>query len=603
MKNKGSARKTGFIKRLCEESLILSCLGKLSSRLIYFLKVSMVSFLLTGSAYADDHLKDGLAGSYLEKYKVKKRIITPAKRAFSLAVEDSFITKYYRIGLERALYTSARTYGVFLLTFSIYVAAVCFIRLDGFEAAIRSRSILVAFAIFVFSVPFLVSRKSLIMFLRSSAFVNGMLSECVDPDRYDAKRKSTAFALAILVGSVLGALCFFTTETRMLVFLAGIIYTLAVFHSPELGLFSVAFIFPFGGRLLISFMASVSFISYLIKVLRGKRSIHSGAAGVFVSILATSFFFVYLKGGGEKALFAFCMCAVYMLASNLLSTPALLRKLVSTFVKGLSLAFLAFSLQMFNGAFHGQSLLDTLKNSPSVFEDNLTFGCYVILMLPFMFCKASNGKFFSKFFGYLLFVGLIAYSVFFGHTVLAVLAAVCLAAYMAISSGRLFRPLFLAFGLPVGGLYFANIPITYSGLGIYDVMSGWTAAAAAASPHFFLGVGMSEESVALAFEGSSNNMFLQIFLECGAFGYLLLVLAVVFALQRVYASLSDVGTENRVITAAAGASVLSGLAIGFGTNLWSTPELSTALWLCLGLAGAAYRLRMADGRDTDERFC
>lgn len=602
MKIKGSARKNGFIKRLCEESLILSCLGKLSSRLIYFLKASMASFLLTGSASTDEKLKNGLAGSYLEKYKVKKRVVTPAKRAFSLSVEEGIITKYYRAWLERALYTSAKSYGVFLLTFSIYIAIVHFIKTNNLNAIVSSQSLLVAFITLVLSVPFIVSRKSLVMFFRGSAFINGMLSECIDLDRYDSKRKSSAFAVAIFAGSVLGALCFFTTETRIIVFLAGIIYTLAVFHSPELGVFSVAFAFPFANKLVVSLMATVSFVSYVVKVLRGKRSIHSGAAGVFVGILGAAFFFVFLKGGGEKALFAFCMCALYILASNLLSTPALLKKMVSSFVKGLSLCCLAFSLQMFDGAFHGEAADKVLTSSFSVFSSSSTFGGYVILMLPFMFCKASRGKFFSKFFSYLLFVGLISYSVYLGHAVLALLAAVCLAVYMAISNGNLFRPLFFAFGLPVGGLYFANVPITYSGLGIYDLMSGWTAAAAAASPHFFLGVGMAEESVTLAFDGSSNNMFLQIFLECGALGYLLLVLAVVFALQRVYASLGEIGSENRVITAAAGASVLSGLALGFGTNLWSTPSLCTAFWLCLGMAGAAYRLRMADRRGTDERF-
>ena len=80
------------------------------------------------------------------------------------------------------------------------------------------------------------------------------------------------------------------------------------------------------------------------------------------------------------------------------------------------------------------------------------------------------------------------------------------------------------------------------------------------------------------------------------------VLGIVFAMQRLYASLSKVGTENRVITASAGASVLSALVLGCGINLWAHTELCVAFWLSLGLANAAYRLRMEERREADEQY-
>lgn len=600
MKNNGSVRKKGFIKRLARESLILSCLGKLSSRLIYFLKVSMLSFLLTGCAGTDKALESGVTGSYIKEHKLFSRFVRPVKRAFSLSVEESFFAGLYRKALERVIYTPVSTYGAFFLTFGIYIALVYYVKLYAFYMTTSMASLEIACVIMLFSLPLLLSRKSLVGLLSGSVFISGIFSGCIDFSYYDGKKRPAAVGTAIILGSLLGVLTFFCGELRMIAFLFAAVFMLVVFHSPEMGLFSTALAFPFFDRGFVSALVFVSFISYIIKVLRGKRNLHFGASGVFVSLLGLMFLFNWLGGGGEKALFAFCMCALYILAANLLSTPKLLRKCVSALVSGFGICILVAAVQVFNSAWTGEGWRTAVEGSFSVFSDDSALAGYMILMLPFMFCKANRGGFLSKGLSYLLFVTCIAYSVFTGHTVFAVLAAVTVTVYLSISARRIFRPLVLCFGLPVGGLYFADVSISYSGMGLYDVMAGWTAAVAAATPHFFLGVGMTDASVALAFGGESNSMFLQTLVECGLAGLVLLTLALAFAMQRLYASLSKVGTENRVVTAAAGASVLAGFMLGCGIDLWAHTELCVAFWLCLGLAGATYRVRTEERRDTDE---
>jgi len=597
MKSNKNAHKKSFIKRLFEESLILSCLGKISSRLIYFFKVSIFSFLLTDCDTVDNALERGAASRGVNRIKLKQRFIRPLKYRFSLSVENSLLAGLYRRGLQRALYTPVSTYGAFLATLGIYIGLVYFVKLYAFFATdISVASLVTACVVFLCSVPLLFCGKPLITAVSESAVISTLLSGCIDFSAYNGKKRSAAVGSAIILGSVSGVLTFFCGEWRILALICAAIYLLMVLHSPELGLFSVVLLFPFVPRPLTCAMVLITFAFYILKVLRGKRNLHFGTAGVFVAMLGIGFLFVYLKGGGQNALFALCMCLVYCLAANLLCTPKLLRKCVRTLVTGFSVALAIYALQVFNAAYSGHNWYGAIVGSFSVFATADRLACYALLLLPFVFCKSKNGSFIKQTVSYLLMVACIIYSVVIGYTALAVLSAAAIALYLAVDGCRLFRPLVLCFGLPVMGLYFASGYIPYNNVNLFAVMENWMAALKAGSAHFFTGVGMSAASVTMAFGGDSSSMYFQTLLECGISGLLLLVLATAFSTQRIYTQLSPTGTENRSITAAAGAAALICLTVSMGENLWADPSLCVIYWLCLGLASAAYTARQEEQR-------
>lgn len=575
----------------------MSCLGKISSRLIYFFKVSIFTFLLTDCATSDNALENGAATRGVNRIKLKQRFTRPLKRRFSLSVENSLLVGFYRKALQRVLYTPVSTYGAFFATLGIYIGLVYFVKLYAFYATdISMASLVTACVVFLCSVPLLFCGKPLVTAVLESAIISTLLSGCVDFSAYNGKKRPAAVGSAIILGSVSGVLTFFCGEWRILTLIGAAVYLLTVLHFPELGLFSVVLLFPFVPRWLTCAITLITFAFYLIKVLRGKRNLHFGAAGVFVAMLGVGFLFVYLKGGGQNALFALCMCLVYCLAANLLCTPKLLRKCVRTLVAGLSITLAIYALQVFNAAYSGNNWYGALVGSFSVFATADKFACYVLLLLPFVFCKSKNGSFIKQTVSYLLMVACIIYSVIVGYTALAVLSAAAIALYLAVDGCRLFRPLVLCFGLPVTGLYFASGYIPYNNVNLFNTMENWMAALKAGSAHFFTGVGMSNASVAMAYSGDSSSMYLQTLLECGLAGLLLLVLATAFSTQRIYAQLSPTGTENRSITAAAGAAALIGVVIGTGENIWADPSLCVIYWLCLGLASAAYTARQEEQR-------
>jgi len=597
MSNKGNVRKKGFIKRLLAESLILSCLGRISSRLICFFKKSIFSLFLIGCDISDNALETGAAGGFFKKRQVYTRFVLPVKRGFSASVEEGVIARHYRKLLQAALYTPVRTYGAFFATYGIYVGLIYVIKHYENLSGATVSSLQSACVIMLLAFPLMFVGKPLISFIGGSTFVSSIFAGFVDFSRFDGEKRPNAIGTALGLGSVLGVLTFFSDEKRMLVFLGASVFMLAVFHYPELGFFTAALVFPFISKRLLCVLLAVTLFSYLLKVLRGKRSFRINTASVFVTMLCLCFFFAALGGGGEKAWFAFSVCALYLLAVNLIVSPGLLRKSVTTLALGLGICITVFAVQVFVKALDGVDWFTAVRDSHSVFESSHALAGYLVLMLPMMFCKANKSGLFYQGVSYLIFVASIIYSVMMEHTALAVLSAVGVTAYLAISARRIFRPLVLGFGLPIGGLFFSAVPITYTGMGVYDSMAGWASAVAASVPRIFFGVGMSEASVKLAFEGNSGSMFFQTLLECGLLGFMLLVLAVVFAMQRIYASLSKVGTQNRVVTAASGAAALVGFILACGTNLWESTELCFVFWLCLGIAGAAYRLRKDEWRE------
>ncbi len=604
MKSKGNVRKQGFINRLFKESLILSCLGIISSRLISFFKQSVLSYIFSGCEQSDKALEKSGISRVLKKHKVKNRFVRTVKTKFALSIENSYITQKYRKLINRAIYTPVSTYGAFFATLGIYICLVYFVRHYGFgeESVGDIESLITGGVIILASIPLLLCRKALIMVLFQSVFVRNMLSDVIKLEVYDGERQHGAAGTALIIGSVLGVLSFFCGEVKILMLIAAVVYLLVVLHSPEMGLMSVIAAFPFCGRGLLCTAITVTLISYIIKVLRGKRNLRLNTASLFVLLLGLCFMFESFVAGGGNAWFAFCMTALYLLAANLISTGSLLIKCANSLTTGLGISIAVYAVQVFVAALNGTGWLDALVNSHSVFDSSIQFSFYLLLIMPFVFCKSDRTVTVSVVANYLLVVACIIYSVMNGNTVCAILAAVAATLFLAVQGRRVFRPFALCFGVPVGVLYFASVPISVGGMGFYTTLSGWLGAFKAGLSNLLLGAGMTSQSSALGFGGDSHSMYLQTFVECGALGLLLLVLAIAFAFQRVYAKLTAVGTANRNLTAAAGASCVVGLLIAMGTNLWVNADICFIFWLCLGLAGAAYEIRKEKRRGTDDEY-
>lgn len=603
MKTKNKTKGNGYWRRLKNESLILSCLGGLSSGLISFLKLSILSFFFSGSIGADELLLKSASHESLKKFGYKKNVSQPLKTAFSRFLETSPVVAAYRRFVNRAVYTSVSSYGAFFVTFGVYIGLVYFVKLFAFKDGTESiPSLINGCIIIITAFPLLFSKKTLINFLEKSVFFRSGLKHCIPLETYNGKSKGAAVGTAFILGSIFGALSFFWEETSILAFLAATVLALTINFSPELGLCVSAVSFPFIPKLYTVVLISFTFGCYVIKVLRGKRNFHVNAGSIFVLLLLICFGFAALKGGGLNAAFAFSMTALYILAANLLTTEKLMKKCIQALCLGLGGVVLVFVFEVFWGAYRELSLWDSLFGSTSVFGDSGTLIRYCIMLLPFQFCKTEHSVLISRPLCYVLTLACIGYAVFTGHVFLAMVAAMVITVYLAVVRREIFRPLLMGVGMPVLALYLCGIPITFGGLGVYNVVSGWSNAISVSSSYPMLGVGMSQSSLNLAGLENSCNMFLQTLTECGITGFLILLFAVVFSTQRLYSSLPKKGSEDRRIAAAAGACAIAGLVFAMGYNLWQNGTQCYMLWLSLGMASAACHTRIHEKGETNDEL-
>ncbi|MBQ3195546.1 MAG: hypothetical protein IJB65_03670 [Clostridia bacterium] len=603
MKNGNSKNNTGYFERLKNGSLILLCLGGLSSKLIYFLKLSILSFLFSGSDRSDRLVEESAANQGLKQIDFKKKYLRKVKGVCARAIESSPVTKAYKRLINCMIHTPVSTFGAFFVTFGVYIGLIYCLKLYALgDENLELYSLINGCTVILVSFPLLFSRKSLIKYLESSAFIRAALGGCIAFNAYDNKKGSSSLGTAVIIGSFFGVLTFFFSEIRVLLFIFVIILAAVVFYAPELGLCTAALCLPFLGRKYLVTLVCYTFGCYLIKVLRGKRNIHINASSIFVLFLLACFGFTAIKGGGLNAWFAFSATAVYIMAANMLATETLLKKCIQALCLGFSGVIVIFIFQLFTAAYVHAPLSKTLNESFAVFENSGQLIKYCLVLLPFRFCKSMRSVPFSRLICYVMAAGLMCYSVYTGHVFFAVATAIAVALYLTVSTRQVITPLLLCVGAPLLALYFSGISIDLGNMGAYNMISGWVNALKVSAGAPVLGLGMSAETLAVSALGDSCSMYLQILAECGIAGFLLLVFAVVFSTQRLYTTLPKVVTDGRRVAAAAGASAIIGLMLAAGNNLWQEDSVCTVLWLSLGIASAACRIRTAEKREMNDEF-
>ncbi len=593
----------GLFKRLCDKSLILSCLAIISSRLISYLKAGVFSLFFSRADATDAALEGGLVARTLKKAKPGNIIFRPIKKFFSTQVEGSRLVALYRKQLKRLAYASSGSVGALFMTFGIYLLMVYLLRYYAFNVENPSASTpIIGAAMCLVSLPLLFSNKPLVLLLKTSS----LLAEIVESGgeiKYDPNIKpKNGYGIAIILGSVLGISSFFFGEIKILVLLFTVIAGLWILYSPETGLFITAAVFPFVPKWLLSAIVSVTLVSYAFKLLRGKRNLHLGVPEIFVFMLGVCFFCSALKGGGENAWLAFCMTAVYLMFSNLIVTPVLLRRCVSALSLGLGLVCLDYTGKLVQGVLDGETFAAVAINNTSVFQSSSAFSSYLLVLLPFVFCKIQLRSNTGRVICYILAQLCIMHAVLNGHTFLAVLTAASLTLFVSVNERRFLEPIILYFGVPVALLYFTNASVAGEALGTRELVSSWLNALSVGSERFLVGCGMSQKSLSLVMNGDSKSMYLQSFIQGGLCQVFLLLMAVFFSAQRLYTSLGSTGTDNRRITAAVGSACVSAIVLSLGNNMWADSSLGLLFWCCLGIGSACYKIRKeTEGRTLNEQ--
>lgn len=587
--------KGSLMKRLIRESLILSCLNKLSDRIFKLFSDGIFYLFFCGCNEVDNLLKNGFWGKTASKFKADK-----LKRFIASGIEKSYFVNEYRRLVNNLLSASLRSYGIFLCTFGIYSVGIYFAKLYSYIATVPGEDEIIVCAVLVLAgIPMLFSKRSLCVVLKTSRIFDelfiGMLgvNEMALRERGKPQTYGTA---AFIFGTFTGLLTAFVSPALITAVLAFIIICFAILYSPELGILLSVFLFPVISVRVLALLLIVTAVCYLLKVLRAKRNLVFKTADVFVLFFALYIVAIGLlsgSGGQVRAWYLLCFLTAYFLISNLIVSEKLFQQALVSLCAGAGISCMFYILQNLTGG--------SVRYLSDITFDSLAsrsgFGYFLVMLLPLSaaLAKISHNR---RTKGALLILSCLtaASAVLTGDKLIITAAYIALLLYILLSSKNIITTLFaictvtivLSFAVP-------HIPF------LNEIFSKETAAASSGGiqkviqAYFLTGVGIGDRILLTAMNKTgaatsdlSIGLFSRLVAEGGIFTLIVFVLAVYFILQRAFYSIFKIErTSINTITASFATVIIMYIALGLYYDVWEDIRLYMLFWLVCGLITAA----------------
>lgn len=338
MNKKNSKRKKGLLVRSYENSLIISTLDAAGARLH---RAVSGSAFARGFCFADklDEAKDKSLICRAVTSSKANHFFSKIKTAFARLVESSGIVGAYRRGINGILCSQVRDIGVFLLSFGLFSLISTLLKAFMFDyvSDATELSFICVAAMLIISLPMLFSKRSVASKLSESAAFSSLLSGLLGISPLALRTKLTPrahSAIALALGTVAGSLSFVFQPVNILWTVLLATGAMTVLYSPESGLLLAIILLPFAPYTAVRIVATASAVSYLLKLLRGKRNMSISATDSVVLLFAAACICAF--GPGQTASL-FAASLVYLLAVNLLRSSDLFEKGINALSVGLFL--------------------------------------------------------------------------------------------------------------------------------------------------------------------------------------------------------------------------------------------------------------------------
>ncbi len=343
------------MKRLANESLVLSATRFVSSHVVRFFETGFASPVLKSVKKVDDFARKRITGPLFKKTELRKNITQPIRNSFSLIFSRSAVFRKLNDFRVAAMNASLRSIGVFLLTFGIYAAATFLAKhymALSIGAADTDDIIFAAIAFIVGVILTAFGDKSILSSVGTSRIVGTLITSCLgvnDSSLVPSKKTSsrTAASVGFLLGSLFGILTLFYSPLSVIGSCVAFLIFIAVMNIPEFGLMTVVFTASFVSVGWTAALAIVTLVSYLFKCLRLKRNMRFGSPDALVLILFVFMLFsgIASDGGlnkGEVYILAFV--ALYFLARNLIRSERLLFQTFNALTAGIRIGMILYIL-------------------------------------------------------------------------------------------------------------------------------------------------------------------------------------------------------------------------------------------------------------------
>lgn len=623
MKNGFAAWFSSFI----EGSAICRGFGRLGSFLYKKIGSGLYSFLFGSyDEMCDTFDRSRIGGALGGKNR--------AARYLASNIEESVYVSAVAAMMRYLSCLSLRVIGVFLMScgfYSLLGQAVLFL-IDADPARILSAAVSVL--LIVLGIPLLLSGKPLCTAIRDSTVWNAFFTRfCGFHERSYAApdgatgRKGAAFIL----GLPFGILTCFVHPLWLIVGCFAAIAAYIVLINPECGLYAAIFLMPFfvilpRPSIFLALLVIYTAFALGVKLLRGKRYFRAEPLDIFVFCFMAAMLLGGLAsyGGGQSiraaAIYAALMLGYY-LTVGLVNTKEKLVRAAMMLCVSLLFVSLYGIYQDVSGNISAEwidtEMFDNIGGRVvSTFENPNMLGEYLILLLPIVAAvffgdrrlstKPASLAAFAA--GCLCLIYTWARGAWLGFLLAAVLFVLMWSrrSVALIAAGICLLPLAVPY-LP------ANIISRFSSIGdLTDTSTNyrvfiWRGSARMAADYALTGVGVGEQAFNriypfYSFAGiekapHSHNLFLQIFIELGIFGFVLFIAMLICFLQSGF-SLAKRGEDRavRLIGCGAMCGVLAALLQGMTDYVWYNYRVFFLFWIVFGLCSAARRIDAASRR-------
>lgn len=587
--------KGSLMKRLVRESLVLSCLNKLSDRIFKLFSDGVFYLIFCGCNETDNLLKKGILGRMVSVFRSDR-----LKRFIASGIEKSHIVNAYRRLVGYLLSASLRTYGVFFCTFGIYSAGIYFAKLYSYIATVPGEDEIIVCAVLMLAgIPMLFSKRSVCSVLKTSRIFRGIFINILGVNELALRervRPRTYGTAAFIFGTFTGLLTAFVSPALIAAALALAVISFSIQYSPELGILVSVFLFPFISVRVLALLLILTAVCYLLKVLRAKRNLIIKTADVFVLFFALYIIAIGLlsgSGGQVRALYLLCFLTAYFLISNLIASEKLFRKALVSLCTGAGISCVLYVLQYLTGG--------SVKYLSDFTFDSLAsrscFGYFLVMLLPLSVALAKVNHDRKAKSALLTLSTLTAVCVVLtGDKLILTAAYIALSLYILLSSRNILTTLFaicvvtivISFAIPIVPFFnniFSAPDAAYSNEGIKMVIQSY----------FATGVGIGDRAFQMAANKAgaaggnlSGGLFDRLVAEGGIFTLMVFMLAVYFILQRAFYCIFKLERTSINTIAASFASVIfMYIALGLFYDVWEDIRLYMLFWLVCGMITAA----------------
>lgn len=624
-------RNEGRLKRLADTSVFFYLMKGLSD--FFYNKICTSKTAEAFSSYdkLDSTLSHSLSSSFVKRFFSNKKKRLLIKNAIGSKIENSTFATLFKKLVSNLLGTKTRSYGIVLLA----VALISILRgvlgyLSDLDLDANLTHMWQGAALAFMSTSLLSSKEQFCHTLTGSVVGNGIL-RFLGYTKHDVMRDSTPdnIAVPIIAGVLLGGFTVFLPPLYVVLGIVALLYLVIAFQKPEISMIVTVASLPFLPTMLICAEIGFTLFAYIVKLLRGKRSFKVTLLDLFVFIFALFLFFggvfsVSPATSLPPACVFICFMVSYFLIVNLIKTKELVKKTLLSVIVAFSACSLYGIYQNFFAApdttWTDEDMFSEIETRVvSTFENPNVFGEYLIMLLPLAFAFFVIAKDFNKKATALIPVALGGMALIYTWSRGAWLG--CIFAFIImfiIVNKRAISLYFLGlFSLPLAiPIIPSSILDRFTSIGnMTDTSTSyrvfiWEASAKMIKDYFFGGIGIgtgafqsvySEYALAgIETAPHSHNLYLQVLLELGIFGFIIFIATMFFFFCKVFTFLKDSKSrEMSLIVGAIACGLMAILVQGLTDYVWYNYRVFAFFWMMIGVASAAINISKPETKETE----